>query len=129
MQRREPNQSFISCDDFREGSFNRGGLKVMSRKLTSPAVLPDMVHPCKVTTVDEPPIARPPPCKTRKVLTFSQCMESSFNRGGLKEVSWKVLGHLLTGCLVQVGEDAEVRTEPIIHQLMTFREGSFNRAG
>ena len=72
MQRREPNQSFISCDDFREGSFNRGGLK---------------------------------------------------------EVSWKVLGHLLTDCLVQVGEDAEVRTEPIIHQLMTFREGSFNRAG
>jgi len=45
--------------------------------------------------------------------------EGSFNRGGLKEVSWKVLVHSLTGCLVQVGEDAEVRTEPAIHELMT----------
>ena len=99
----------------------------MSRKLTWVAVLPDMMQ--FVMSSEPPLMKKPPPCESRKVLTFSQCKESSFNRGGLKEVSWKVLGHLLTGCLVQVGEDAEVRTEPIIHQLMTFREGSFNRAG
>ena len=52
----------------------------MSRKLTYPAVLTDMMQ--FVMSTEPPLMKKPPPCESRKVLAFSQCMKSSFNRGG-----------------------------------------------
>ena len=46
----------------------------------------------RLTEAPLPEMSSPPPCESREVLAFSQCMESLFNRGGLNGVSRNSLG-------------------------------------
>ena len=65
----------------------------MSRKLTYPAVLPDMMQ--FVMSTEPPLMKKPPPCESRKVLTFLSVHGKFVHQGRvLKGVSRKVLGQV-----------------------------------